>query len=426
MSSGGWQPTGSGSPQRGSDQQPIPPHQQGAQDPASEATPARPDSNVIRPIPTGSAGPSFDALAMQDVLSRARDSRRFEAPEIEEEAPKRPFPLRALLVTLAVVLVVGMGAGLFYVQFLRNVEQDPDTIVEVTATATRSVLQTPQAAVRGYFEALADGDIEEALSYGPPGGSGSMLLLEPEAHAAMPVDSRPSDIEVITEDPHASEVEVSYVLGGEEVTTSVKVNRLDSGDYQLARTTVTVLTQVAGGDNLPMFINGTEADHTIPLEVVPGTYSLSTELPFIAYPSEASFRIQSLAYTDVTVFPVNPQLTAQGRDALLASAQTSLTRCMASEALTPTGCPNAIRATKPVVQGSVEWTLLNDPWSTFNPTLDSDDQTVGIATVSLEYRVTMTYTDGHTSGNNDLSRNVSISATMVGQSTDEVTVTWDR
>src|SRR5690606_35447125 len=154
--------------------------------------------------------------------------------------------------------------------------------------------------------------------------------------------------------------------------------RLDSGDYQLARTTVTVLTQVAGGDNLPMFINGVEADHTIPLEVVPGTYSLSTELPFIAYPEEASFRIQSLAYTDVTVFPVNPQLTAEGRDALLGSARESLARCIASRELTPTGCPNAIRANKPVSAGSVEWTLLNDPWSSFNPTLNSDDQTIGI------------------------------------------------
>lgn len=425
MSAGGWQPTGAGSPQRASGKEPVPPHPSG-QDPASEATPTRPDTNVIRPIPTGSAGPSFDALAMQDVLSRARDSRRFEAPEVEEEVRRRPFPLRAVLVALVTVMVLGIGAGLFYVQFLRNVEQDPDTIVEVTATASRSVLQTPQDAVRGYFQALADGDITEALTYGPRGGNGSLLLLEPEAHAAMPKGSRPSDLRILTEDPHASEVEVSYTLAGEEVNTTVRVNRLDSGDYQLARTTVTVLTQVAGGDNLPMFINGVEADHTIPLEVVPGTYSLSTELPFIAYPEEASFRIQSLAYTDVTVFPVNPQLTAEGRDALLGSARESLARCIASRELTPTGCPNAIRANKPVSAGSVEWTLLNDPWSSFNPTLNSDDQTIGIATVSLQYRVTMTYTDGHTSGNNDLSRNVQVSATLLGRSADEVSVTWDR
>ena len=55
-----------------------------------------------------------------------------------------------------------------------------------------------------------------------------------------------------------------------------------------------------------------------------------------------------------------------------------------------------------------------------------NDQTIGTATVSLQYRVTMTYTDGRTSGNNDLSRNVSISATMVGQNADEVSVIWDR
>ena len=128
----------------------------------------------------------------------------------------------------------------------------------------------------------------------------------------------------------------------------------------------------------------------------------------------------------MTVFPVNPQLTAEGRDALLGSARESLTRCIASKELTPTGCPNAIRANKPVSSGSVEWTLLHDPWATFHPTLNSDDQTIGIATVSLQYRVTMTYTDGHTSGNNDLARNVQISATMLGRSADDVTVTWNR
>ncbi|MCC2592160.1 hypothetical protein LKO27_01805 [Tessaracoccus sp. OS52] len=428
MTAGGWQPTpGSYPPRPDGHQTPVPPRDLSGEDAQSQATPPRPDAGVIRPIPAGTDERSFDAIAMQSVLSRARDSRRFDAPEVDTDGPTaRPFPLKAVLITLVSVMVLGVAGGLFYVRFLRNVAPDPETVVSASATASREVLRTPHDAVRGYFEALAAGDIESALTYGPPGGTGSMLLLSPENHARMPEASRPSNLTILTEDPLASEVEVRYDLAGEQVSTGIRVIRLDTGDYQLARTTVTVLTQVAGGDNLPMFINGAEADHTIPLEVVPGTYTLSTNLPFITYPESNSFRIQSLAYTDVTAFPVNPQLTAEGREALQRAARASLSKCMATSELTPTGCPNAIRANKPVTPGSVKWTLLNDPWQSFSPTLFSDDQAVATATVPLDYRVVMDYTDGRNSGNNDISRIVRVSATMLGRDASDVVVTWDR
>lgn len=396
--------------------------------PASAPTPPRPGVNIIRPAPASAGPSSFDAIAMKSVLSRARDASRFEAPEVEEDATRtrRPFPLRALLTVLVGVAVLGVLAGVVYVTFFREVKPDDQTIVSMTATASNAHITTPQEVVQGYLDALAAGDIETALTFGPPGGDGSAILLTPENHQKMATNARPTNVTILTDDPLATEVEVSYTLAGQDVSTAMRVTRQDDGSYRLARTTVTILTQVSGGANLPMLINGVEVDHSRPMEVVPGTYAISTGLPFISYPDTNSITIQSLAYTDTTVFPVNPQLTDAGRTALFDRAQASLAACLAQRELTPTGCPNAIRAPKPIVVGSPQWRLLNDPWQTFNPSLKPDDQTIGTATVTIRTRVTMTYTDGRTSGNNDQNRSVRISANLLGKEPADVTIVWDR
>lgn len=166
-----------------------------------------------------------------------------------------------------------------------------------------------------------------------------------------------------------------------------------------------------------------EVNHAAPIEVVPGSYALSTGLPFVAFPTEPQ-TIQSLAYTDTPVFPVTPSLTASGQEALLTAARSSLDRCIASTELTPTGCPNAIRAPREIVPGSVRWSLTTDPWQGVTPTLYSEDQTVATATLNLSYRVSMSFTDGRTSGNTDLNKNVAIRAVMTGQAASDVSVTW--
>lgn len=395
--------------------------------PTSAATPPRPGSVIIRPMPTAGEAPSFEALAMQSVLSRARDNARFSAPERTDDqvGRKKGLPVRGLVALAVGILVLGVVGGALWVSLFRAPKVDDSTIVKVTESAG-ATLRTPQETVRGYLDALAAGDIEKAITFGPLGGDGSEALLTPTAYGAMPVDARPSNIRIVTGDPLATEVNVIYALAGKDVETAMRVTRLDSGSYQMARTTVTIQMQVVGGDNLPTFMNGIEVDHRVRLEVVPGTYTPSTGLPFVAFQPSSTISILSLAYTDTTGFPMNPELTPAGRTALLVAAQTSLDRCIASSELTPTGCPNAIRAPQPVTPGSVTWTLLNDAtaWSSFTPTLSSTDQSVAVATVPLKLRVSMKYTDGRTSGNNDQARTVAVSATMLGKEAGAVTVTW--
>ncbi len=397
-----------------------------SEDPASAATPTRPGSPIIRPMPSGADAPSFENLAMQSVLSRARDDTRFERPAAAEDTGEaKRLPIRGLLAVAVGVLVLGILAGTLWVSLFREVPVDDDTIVKTSQNPGVEIL-TPQRVVRGYLDALAAGDIVKALTYGPRGGEGSQVLLSATAHDAMPPESRPSNIAILTEDPLATEVDVTYTLAGQNVATAMRVVRQDNGSYEMARTTVTIQMEMVGGDNLPTFINGSAVDPSLLMEVVPGTYAPSTGLPFVAFPVSSSIGIVSLAYTDTAVFTMNPELTLAGRTALLKQAKASLKRCIAVRELTPTGCPNAIAAPKPVVPGSVRWELTDEDtlWSSFSPTLSSSDQSVAVAAVNLGLRVSMDYTNGQSSGVNDPSSTVALRATMLGTDANSVTVIW--
>lgn len=408
--------------------EPIPPP--GRDDaPSSAATPPRPGSGIIRPMPTEGDGPSFEALAMQSVLSRARDNSRFAAPETSDSGTEsgRKLPVRALLMLAMAVLALGVASGVVWVNLTRDTSVDPDTVVQVSESPGARA-RTPQETVRGYLEALAAGDIDKALSYGPePSEDGrSHVLLTPAALNAMPPNARPGNIRILTDDPLATEVEVTYELAGETIAKPMRLTRLDTGSYELERTTVAIQLEVTGGDNLPVFVNGVEVDHRVPLEVVPGTYTPSTGRPFVEFPDSAPFSIRSLARDDVTDVLVNPELTEPGQQALLAAARQSLERCVASNELAPTGCPNAIRAPQEVVPGSVRWEVRNaNMWSSFTPMLSPRDQTVAVATVPLDLMVYMDYQDGGNNGGDRVERNVAVSATMLGADAASVAVSWD-
>ena len=395
--------------------------------PASAATPPRHGSGVIRPVPQAGA-PSFESLASRSVLSRARDNSRFDAPAAEPgDVAARTVSLRVLLIAATIMIGLGVAAGVVWVTLLRDAPVDEDTLVTASETAGTTI-RTPQETVRGYLEALEEGDIEAALAFGPLAGAGSRALLTPAAHAAMPEESRPTNIAIATTDPRATEVAVTYTVAGEDVNTAIRVIRLENGSYELLRSTVTIQLEVVGGDDLPVLVNGIAVDHTSPLEVVPGTYTLSTGLPFIAFQDPRPITILSLAHTDISPFPVSPELTDAGQAALLKAAQASLAECVASTEIAPKGCPNAIDAPKSVVPGSVSWTLLNRAvvWQEFKPTLSPLDQTVAQATLALHLNVTMRYTDGHTSGNNPQKPNVVLRAPMLGSDPAAVKVSWER
>lgn len=419
---GGWTPQAPRAPRPAPQGgQPINP-QYVSGDPSSAATPVRPMRDTVRPMPQE---PTFDAQGLRSVLTRARDQSRFEAPVIEEERQRRPFPVKGLLATLVGVLVIGIVAGFVYVNYVREVAPDPDVAVQASGSQSVEPIQTPQQVVVEYFNALQSGDIERAMALGDRGGTGLGTLITPQAYARTRELSPIGNLKILTDDPAAVEVRVSYTVGDEPVDAAIRLIRLDDGSYRMARTTVTVQLQVVGGQNLPMKINGQDVDHTQQLEVVPGSYELDSGLPFIAYPANNNFRINSLSRADPQLLTVNPQLTEAGRSTLMDNARRSLDRCIAQKELTPTGCPNGIIAGQSVNQSTIDWQLLNDPWGRVTPTLSSEDQSIALMSVGLHTNVAFTYSNGDRSTNNPHQETVRVRANMLGRTADDVVVVWE-
>lgn len=411
---------------------PRPAHDQGSQAPIGPADPASsaggpasqptPPRHLPQPFAAGTA--NFDAVGMQSVLTRARDQSRFEAPEIEPDRVKRPFPLRALLAGMVGVLVFGVAAGGVYVNYLRPKGFDPNTLATSSAEATDLIVtQTPQEIVTNYFAALASGDITTALAMGPRGGQGSADLLTPEAYSASLQASPLTAVELHTTDPEATEVAVTYRLGGHQVETSVELQRLTSGDFQLRRTTMPIQGHVPGGEDVPLIINGVELEQDQIYEVVPGTYTPSTGLPNIAYPSSDTFTITELSREEEPrPFTGNPELTEAGRRSFITAASDSLARCISQKLLAPAHCPFGTVTKSPVDASSIKRELTNDPFANARASLNPTNLAQVEMSVPISISVSYNFVDGSRQTPRVTTRQAWVTANVLGEG--EIAVTW--
>ncbi len=410
----GWHPTA-----------PRPDHSGGPAGPQHQATP-------VRPLVQGAAAPGpgaprlepqFDARGMQSVLTRARDHSRFEAPVVEEEAQRRPLPVRGLLAGLVAILLLGIFAGFAYVTWFRPSVDDPKVIVKPTATNSQQVSSTtPQEVVSRYFDALAAGDIELALAMGPR-GTGSEALISPAVFARTAELGRISDVEILTTDPEATEVEVRYQVGGEQVDATMQLNRTDSGAFQLTRTTLEVRIQFAGSGSVPLLINGQQVQPGQTYELVPGRYDMTTGLPFVDYPSANDFTVRSLWRADLSTQTATPELTEAGRSAFLDAARRSLNTCLASSSAQPEGCPVSVQVRKQ--PQTLQWHLDNAPFSNARATLSADDQAYAVLAVNIAAHASMTFADGSTSAGTTTVYTATAQAAMTGTPGADVWGTWN-
>ncbi len=374
-----------------------------------------------------SSGP--DPEAVHSVLLRARDQSRFVAPEIEEEPPRRRFPWKGALALVTVVVALAVGAGAFYALVVRKPTVGEGTTVKPSPGTSETRVLSPQDVVRTYLESLASGDIDAALALGPTAGdeTSTKHLLSPAAHRAMRKRAPITDIQIRTEDPKATTVEASYKLAGKDVQTKFPVVLGNDGSYQLERTTVTVIIELSQAEALPLLVNGVEVQKYQPMEVVPGVYELTTGHDYIEYPPENTFTIGSLQYADTTSLPATPRLTDEGRQAFVAAARTALERCVAVRAPAPEGCPQQVRAAKPLAPGSVRWTLVGQPFSSATASLSTADLTVAVVPLDLHFRMTARYADGSDPGTQDFpTTTVRATANMLGEDPDDITIVWER
>ena len=419
---GGWQP------QHSPSQQPASPGTRpGKQRPAPRRSTGQ--SQAQKPAGQPQDPPSLQGPeALQHVLRRSRHEPRFEAPVIVEEHVRAPIPRKTVLLVFAAVMVLAVAAGAIYALLIRRPTVDEATIVQPSEGASSTKIRTPQEVVSEYLHALADGDITTALSLGPHSDeeTSSKVLLTPAAHSATRERSPIEDIQILTDDPKATQIEVSYQLAGKPITTVIPVILNEHGSYELERTTVTVVIELVQADALPLQVNGIEVPKLQPIEVVPGIYELSTGLPFIEFPAENNFTIGSLQFAKQTSLPATPRLSDAGREAFRAALQSSLTQCTAMKLPSPQGCPQGVRPAKPLREETIRWSVVGNPLSGLEPSLSTDDLSVAIMALEIPFTLTFQYADGSSPGVQELNVKARATANMLAEQPDQVTITWHQ
>ena len=320
---------------------------------------------------------------------------RFTAPAEKARVARRKRPTIWVLSAVGVIVIALLG---YYVwDHGRPIAKDPNIIVPSSAQASAPKVARGDLAVKGYLEALASGDIETAISYGPVGG-GSRVLLVPEALKASLAAAPITNINVTAADATASTIHASYQLGTQAVVSDFHVVKQDDGNWQLTASTTTVRLSAKRTDNVPLIINGQTIGPVVELELVPGTYSMTTGLPYLAYQSSTKITVNDLSYTKpISELPVD--VTAEGRDALVQATQASLATCIDLQQLSPANCPMIEPTKTPVVASTIKRELtVADPVSGVQWVVDSSNASVASALVPVRYRLFAQYVDGSTSG----------------------------
>jgi len=320
---------------------------------------------------------------------------RFTAPAEKTRVARRKRPTVWVLGTVGVVLL-GLLAYVVWDQN-RPVAVSPDIIVPSSAEASAPKVARGDLAVKGYLEALAAGDIDKAISYGPVGG-GSHALLVPDALKASLAAAPITNINVTAADATASTIHASYQLGTQAVVSDFHVVKKDDGNWQLAASTTTVRLSAKRTDNVPLVINGQTIGPVVELELVPGTYTMATGLPYLDYQSTTKITVNDLNYTKpIAELPID--VTPEGRTALVQAAQASLAACVDYQQLSPPNCPMVEPTTRSVISSTIKRELIvPDPVSGAQWVVDSSNAAVASALIPVHYRIFAMYDATNSTG----------------------------
>lgn len=228
-------------------------------------------------------------------------------------------------------------------------------VVAGVVVAVRAWLPTggPEGAVRGYFDALADGDAATALGYGTVPAGPRTLLTGPvlrEQQRIAPID----DIGVrrVQAAGDRARVTVHYTLGfagkSREVDAVVAVTRR-GGDWRLDRVAVPTQLLVAQAAQRATILGAAVPDGTT--LVFPGAVPLSFDTSYLRIaPDRGSVSLDAGTSTQVTV-----EVAPAGRTAVLAAVRSAVTSC-----LTTSRDPRCPLPTERYVPGSVRGVLTDD------------------------------------------------------------------
>lgn len=384
----------------------------------SQATP-----HSIPPITEASQVPTYPHGNWAPSAYSAQQE-RFVAPP-EETVKTRKLPsLKSALAGALAIIVLAVATGVIYVTFFRKPPEDIATkIPENTVSAKAKVLRGDEV-VRQYLTALAAGDVDKVQTLGPFSGQGSRTLITKAAYAQSLKLAPITEISVPAADANATEIPARYKLGGQEINTRFRVRKQDNGSWQMERITATFTLQGTNVDHIPVKVNGVTVNWATQLELLPGSYAMSTDLPFITFNKSDNLTVLHLSYGQVTPHPLTPVLNESGRNALVEIGKRTLSSCLTRKDLNPPNCPLTATSSQPIDPQQTKWTLTSDPWPAARPGLNANDQSRADLSINLNLTLFVAYKSGGSSGNQPLRYSATLSAVMTVASADAIKPEW--
>ena len=389
--------------------------------------PYPPDQTYAPAQPPAPGQPPYAAAPGQDYTTQPGQPMPGQpyAPGYPPQMPplKKKHTARNILIILLVLAVLGGGSGLAYWWFAGR--DDPSKPV------TAGQAKTPQAAVRGYLQALAAGNSSDALSFAASPPSDTTFLTD--AMLTTSLASSPITNIVANKNDGSTKqsatVTASYQLGSQQVSATYNVN-LNGKYYFIDQVTANVDLSTAYMDNIGMELNGVSLDDqtatTFPL--FPGTYQLTIDNSMLVL-TGGQFTITDPS-SSPSFFDTKVALASDAQGRMADAVKTKLEGCVAEKTMTTScgwGTPILITTDLEIltpITSSIKWFFFRGT-SDFSATTFQYDQQDNATEANASVNVTLERDLDATNGKSYYSR-VNITAVSVNFSNpDNLAVSFD-
>ena len=289
----------------------------------------------------------------------------------------RPRRTRVVIGVLvgAVVLALLVTAGV--VAF--RVARDPARLTRGAAT--------PQAAVQGFLDAVANNHADKALNFEAAAVPHNRTFL---TDAVLARAHRQDPITAIVvgagpagdNDQTTAEIDARYQVGSRGATTTFALHK-GSGrtGWTVDQTTILLDPSALLKDKVPLLLAGVSVSGTS-IELFPGTYPASTGLDRLDWGADPQLTVVDLSSLTGVQTTLSPRITDDGRTDVAAAVTKASNACLAKHVAQP-GCgldPNHAGYT--FAKGTIRWRYddQNPPWPTTDVQLDPSQRSRATST----------------------------------------------
>lgn len=314
------------------------------------------------------------------------------APPPAAGAPQKPRRSR-----LPLLLALGSGAvvlALIAVFALTGANrQSADTIPSGGDSSAGPQAADAASAVRGYLQALAEGDAATALGYAAKPPTDTSLLTD-EILAASLRDAPIAGIDVAAGSGGSDNdsVQATYRLGDQPVTATFLATRVGS-QWRLPQVALTIRRTTLPWVALTIDGQPVTADY---LQLFPGSYVVGSSDDRIEINHPTLLVTSPGARPDTGAMSIG--LSTKGRAAVHTAAQRALRSCLKKRSLSPAGCGFGVRLRSGyrANTATIRWTITKgaNGMTTFEPTLDPSTPYVAEGPVSVTLKCSFLSTDG--------------------------------